>query len=286
MHACLFFFTPLPYSSSLMSSPLPPFLLPSPRAPEVNSHCSKLVSVGAPLFAHVHCAGAAAAVRSARPAVPVGAASSPSLSPPLHSPGVLLPPLHPTCWRSLFCAACTAAPSCTFCCWHTASDCALTSRALTAQRRRFGSSSPVSRIASPSPTTMASSFVVPSLRPSSLAACSRRGWRCSGDVRAACVAASPRSAALALVCAPLPLPIRLPSPPPRSSRCFLLCSAACTVASGCIPCCASTLGGELTLALAACASQRCCCGSPTPSLRVTSPSPTATRAESPPVRLP
>ena len=185
MHACLFFFTPLPYSSSLMSPPLPPFLLPRPRASEVwpghclgqgSSHCSKLVSVGAPLIAHVHCAGAAAAVRSARPAVPVGAASSPSLSPPLHFPGVLLPPLRPTCWRSLFCAACTAAPSCTFCCWHTASDCALTSRALTAQRRRFGSSSPVSRVASPSPTTMASSFVVPSLRPSSLAACSRRGW--------------------------------------------------------------------------------------------------------------
>ena len=136
MHACLFFFTPLPYSSSLMSSPLPPFLLPRPRASEVwpghclgqgSSHCSKLVSVGAPLIAHVHCAGAAAAVRSARPAVPVGAASSPSLSPPLHSPGVLLPPLRPTCWRSLFCAACTAAPSCTFCCWHTASDCALAS---------------------------------------------------------------------------------------------------------------------------------------------------------------
>eukprot|EP00966_Prymnesium_polylepis_P235764 5452450-Prymnesium_polylepis.1 len=91
-----------------MSPPLPPFLLPRPRASEVwPGHClgqgssrwnvaapvcaslticgcrritsvlgcqsSKLASVGAPSFAHVHCAGAAAAVRSARPAVPVGA---------------------------------------------------------------------------------------------------------------------------------------------------------------------------------------------------------------------
>ena len=152
MHACLFFFTPLPYSSSLMSSPLPPFLLPRPRAPEVwpgpstNSHCFKLVSVGAPLFAHVHCAGATAAVHSARLAVPVGVASSPSLPPPLHSLGVLLPPLRPACWRSLFCAACTAAPSCTFCCWRTSADCAPMPPVLTAQRRFVGPSWPASRV--------------------------------------------------------------------------------------------------------------------------------------------
>ena len=196
MHACLFFFTPLPYSSSLMSSSLPPLFLPRPRAPEVwpgpsaNSSCGKLVehsqprgSLGVSTGAHVLCACASASVRSARPAVPVGAASSPSRPPPLHSPGVLLPPLRPTCWRSLCCAACTAAPSCTFCCWRTAADCAPMLPVLTAQRRFVGPSWPASRVTSPSPTTMALSFFVPSVRPSLLVARFRFGRCCTGDVR-------------------------------------------------------------------------------------------------------
>ena len=93
---------------------------------------------------------------------------------------------------------------------------------------------------------------------------------------AASLAAAPRSAASALACAPPRLPIRSPSPSSHPSRCCPLCEVACTAASGRTPCHAAAFDGELTLALTACASQRCCCGSPAPSLRVTSPSPTAT----------